>query len=286
MCTDCCVGCVVSDNDPALVLQKVNTVEPVEGAPFSTSKTIELRLASEPMYDVTVYVQSGAFLSSDNALLPDDEQVVFQDTAQAAVCFDGITGLRSVAVSGSTHTNACGGAREVATGSTDQGHMLIASVKSGKVLLTSATTGEYSSVSVDVSTYGASGSHAKSLFGSGVAVAGQAAGANPASAGTFTGTFTAYEFGSGKAEDLVIAVDGIEYTVTLSTNIGSVAALAAAINARKALTKTVTRVGTAQAWNGRTKVFACDPSGIFVRPESLKDAGPGNAQNSHMNDTV
>jgi hypothetical protein len=37
------------------------------------------------------------------------------------------------------------------------------------------------------------------------------------------------------------------------------------------LKKTNTKAGAAQAWDGRRNVFACDPTGVFVRPESYKD---------------
>jgi hypothetical protein len=52
---------------------------------------IVLQLASEPMYDVTVYVQSGPFFStasptSPEDFLPDDEQVIYQDKGQATTC--------------------------------------------------------------------------------------------------------------------------------------------------------------------------------------------------------
>eukprot|EP01050_Picozoa_sp_SAG11_P003895 SAG11_NODE_233_length_11903_cov_4.983650_7_plen_1348_part_00 len=107
----------VTDNDPALVLQQVDAVTgtqnniPTEGEDFHNSDTpdILLRLASEPLYDVTVYLQSGPFFSSDAPsaaldFMPDDEQVIFQDKGQYDVCFDTETGLRSV---DGDHANLC-----------------------------------------------------------------------------------------------------------------------------------------------------------------------------------
>ena len=87
----------ITDDDPAYVLQHDAEIEPMEGQNAADAPTLHLRLASEPMYDVTIYVQSGAFLDAAGAFLPDDEQVVFQDLGQYSVCFDEETGLRSVA---------------------------------------------------------------------------------------------------------------------------------------------------------------------------------------------
>jgi hypothetical protein len=83
----------VADNDPAVVIENVNTARPTEG---SDNSEIKLRLASEPMYPVTVYLQSGPFFtpgevptcdSSYCNMQPDDEQVIFQDKDQFNTCF-------------------------------------------------------------------------------------------------------------------------------------------------------------------------------------------------------
>ena len=95
----------VTDNDPAVVLQKAPANIPTEAVDYhGSSSYVALRLASEPMYDVTVYLQSGPFFSnaapsSANHMLPDDEQVIFQDKAQYDVCFDATSGLRTVSIS-------------------------------------------------------------------------------------------------------------------------------------------------------------------------------------------
>ena len=101
----------ITDDDPAVVIEELDSVTPVEGG---TSPDVKIKLASEPMYDVTVYVQSGAFLDGDGSVLPDDEQVIYQDKGQFEVCFDAVTGLRKVTAAaavdnsvGGAHTNDC-----------------------------------------------------------------------------------------------------------------------------------------------------------------------------------
>ena len=87
----------ITDDDPAVVIENVNEVNPTEGV----DAEIKLRLASEPMYPVTVYLQSGSFFTpgQDPACTtadgvttcnfePDDEQVIFQDNAQFNTCWD------------------------------------------------------------------------------------------------------------------------------------------------------------------------------------------------------
>jgi hypothetical protein len=80
----------VTDDDPAVVIESHNEVEPTEGAPNSA---VSLRLASEPMYPVTVYLQSGAFFADTDGpptaadFQPDDEQVIFQDRGQYETCW-------------------------------------------------------------------------------------------------------------------------------------------------------------------------------------------------------
>jgi hypothetical protein len=261
----------ITDNDPAVVLQKDSVIEPKEGVMFadSAAKSVSLRLASEPMYDVTVYVQSGPFLDGSNPPLPmpDDEQVIFQDKGQASVCFDAVTGLRSVSANGAAHVNDCAAGDTLTTNSADATHPIVATAVGTNVKIESKTVGTSSSVVIDVSAYGASGENAKALFSSGSATAGLVA-----SAGSFTGTFTAYDFSaSNKAEDLVMLVDGLEYILTLDVNCNNAAALVSALNAANKLKKTNTKAGAAQAWDGRRNVFACDPTGVFVRPESYKD---------------
>eukprot|EP01050_Picozoa_sp_SAG11_P000472 SAG11_NODE_14_length_26344_cov_14.209411_10_plen_2210_part_00 len=64
----------------------------VDGGTWTTRGNDELvlKLSSEPMYDVAVYVQSGPFFDgtpSAATILPDDEQVIFQDTAMYETCF-------------------------------------------------------------------------------------------------------------------------------------------------------------------------------------------------------
>ena len=101
----------ITDNDPAYVVEEfaggastnddatltTAGIAPTEGEVAADRPQIKLKLASEPMYDVTVYVQSGDFIAADGTTVqPDDEQVIFQDTAQYAVCFDAVNGLRSV----------------------------------------------------------------------------------------------------------------------------------------------------------------------------------------------
>ena len=72
---------------------------------------VVLQLASEPMYDVTVYVQSGAFFSTTTPtgpddFLPDDEQVIFQDKGQATTCAVAASGLMSDATGVMSHATA------------------------------------------------------------------------------------------------------------------------------------------------------------------------------------
>ena len=94
----------IVDDDPAVVIENYNEVNPTEGGPDAE---IKLRLASEPMYPVTVYLQSGSFFNagavpgeectgcddiSDNEcdscfFSPDDEQVIFQDKYQYETCW-------------------------------------------------------------------------------------------------------------------------------------------------------------------------------------------------------
>lgn len=117
----------ITDNDPAYVLQHDNEIEPTEGEDASDAPELKLRLASEPMYDVTIYVQSGSFLDAAGEFLPDDEQVVFQDAGQYNVCFDEETGLRSTSDTavdteavGGVQTNDCSNDGTVANGATLQ----------------------------------------------------------------------------------------------------------------------------------------------------------------------
>ena len=85
----------ITDDDPAVVIENANEVNPTEGI----NAEIKLRLASEPMYPVTVYLQSGSFFTpgedptctTDNSVTtcnfePDDEQVIFQDGPQVHQC--------------------------------------------------------------------------------------------------------------------------------------------------------------------------------------------------------
>jgi len=96
----------ITDNDPAVVIENHNDVNPTEG---STDSNIKLRLASEPMYPVTVYLQSGEFFKpgetpvcdtgSDGKFYcnfePDDEQVIFQDEDEYSTCWDMNSTLRT-----------------------------------------------------------------------------------------------------------------------------------------------------------------------------------------------
>ena len=83
----------INDNDPAVVMENRNTMTPTEGGDNSE---IKLRLASEPMYPVTIYLQSGPFFTPGETpvcdengcnMQPDDEQVIFQDKDQYNTCF-------------------------------------------------------------------------------------------------------------------------------------------------------------------------------------------------------
>jgi len=91
----------ITDDDPAVVIEDKNDATPTEGGPDSR---IRLRLASEPMYPVTVYLQSGSFFTPGETpactttgtgqdkktscnFKPDDEQVIFQDEAQYHTCW-------------------------------------------------------------------------------------------------------------------------------------------------------------------------------------------------------
>ena len=83
----------IADNDPAVVIENTHTAQPIEG---SENSEIKLRLASEPMYPVTVYLQSGPFFTPGEEpicdstycnMQPDDEQVIFQDKNQFNTCF-------------------------------------------------------------------------------------------------------------------------------------------------------------------------------------------------------
>ena len=87
----------ITDDDPAVVIENANEVNPTEGG---ANAEVKLRLASEPMYPVTVYLQSGPFFvpgeeptcvteagETECNFLPDDEQVIFQDQAQFNTCW-------------------------------------------------------------------------------------------------------------------------------------------------------------------------------------------------------
>ncbi len=87
----------ITDDDPAVVIENANEVNPAEGG---ANAEVKLRLASEPMYPVTVYLQSGPFFEpgeeptctttdgeTECNFLPDDEQVIFQDQAQFNTCW-------------------------------------------------------------------------------------------------------------------------------------------------------------------------------------------------------
>eukprot|EP01048_Picozoa_sp_COSAG05_P000292 COSAG05_NODE_8_length_40675_cov_148.837539_1_plen_865_part_10 len=90
----------ITDDDPAVVIENMNDVNPNEDG---SDTLISLRLASEPMYPVTVYLQSGPFFTPGEEpmcgtvtdgnqvgecnFLPDDEQVIFQDVYQSETCW-------------------------------------------------------------------------------------------------------------------------------------------------------------------------------------------------------
>jgi len=84
---------------------------------------VVLQLASEPMYDVTVYVQSGPFFSTDSPsspddFLPDDEQVIYQDKGQATTCVLAADGVASDSsgVLNSQQTAGANSVRDAKTG--------------------------------------------------------------------------------------------------------------------------------------------------------------------------
>ena len=108
----------ITDNDHAVVVQTLNTngqLTPEEGYDYHSTQSsgcadgdgtneynacsswstrgadaLIIKLSSEPMYDVVIYVQSGPFFDGVPAaatILPDDEQVIFQDMAQVETCF-------------------------------------------------------------------------------------------------------------------------------------------------------------------------------------------------------
>ena len=94
----------------------------------------------------------------------------------------------------------------------------VVSEASGNILITSSSAGRDSSVTIG----DASGTNAAALFGSGMAVAGQARG------GMYTSTsFTAWDF-SGN-ENLVVIVDGVDQTFVLSTVMTSAADVVTAL---------------------------------------------------------
>ena len=85
----------ITDNDPAILIES-NKVLSVTEEP-TANNYISYRLASEPMYDVTVYLQSGEFFDpaqtpTVDTALPDDEQLIFQDDTQYNTCFHHSTG--------------------------------------------------------------------------------------------------------------------------------------------------------------------------------------------------
>eukprot|EP01052_Picozoa_sp_SAG31_P000781 SAG31_NODE_23_length_33717_cov_17.863585_1_plen_782_part_10 len=109
----------ITDNDHAVAVQELNTnnqLTPEEGHDVHGTQSsgcttadvdeynectssnwaqrgpdkLVLSLSSEPMYDVVIYVQSGPFFDgtpSASTILPDDEQVIFQDLGQFETCF-------------------------------------------------------------------------------------------------------------------------------------------------------------------------------------------------------
>ena len=133
----------VTDNDKAVVLEAAENLTPGEGYDYhsaestgcatvtaelehndcltdvagegvgtwtSGSDLVKLKLSSEPLYDVTVYVQSGAFFSgtpSATTLQPDDEQVIFQDMAQWETCFTTATGFYEATCAPATTVPGC-----------------------------------------------------------------------------------------------------------------------------------------------------------------------------------
>jgi len=84
MCTDS------SDSALASIVDMQTCLATTGNKWLGGNDQLKIKLASEPMYDVTVYVQSGGFLtagtttspSTPTALEPDDEDVIFQDVGQ------------------------------------------------------------------------------------------------------------------------------------------------------------------------------------------------------------
>jgi hypothetical protein len=104
----------IKDDDPAVVIESLNDVSPTEGLGEKESAEIKLRLASEPMYPVTVYLQSGKFFDEKKYpgqngpvctstagsthkcnFKPDDEQVIFQDKYQYETCWTTASKVRT-----------------------------------------------------------------------------------------------------------------------------------------------------------------------------------------------
>ena len=87
----------IADDDPAVLIESAKLVLCSENPLADCS--IAYRLASEPLYDVTVYLQSGDYFDPTDPVptvdtaLPDDEQVIFQDSAQYDTCYDWETGF-------------------------------------------------------------------------------------------------------------------------------------------------------------------------------------------------
>jgi hypothetical protein len=87
----------ITDDDPAILIESAKLVPCTEDPLDDCS--IAYRLASEPLYDVTVYLQSGNYFDpatpvpTVDTARPDDEQVIFQDIAQYNTCYDFETGL-------------------------------------------------------------------------------------------------------------------------------------------------------------------------------------------------
>ena len=97
---------------------------------------IKIRLASEPMYDVTVYMQSGVFFEEGKTattatMLPDDEQLMFQDKGQYETCYTSATGVvvECPAVKVNTKVHGCDAHGHFVTGQSywDQSAMELSS---------------------------------------------------------------------------------------------------------------------------------------------------------------
>merc|ERR1719181_350041 len=175
-------------------------------------------------YTSTAYVAANKRLRSHNQLHNSAAVVATQGSNQIKIT-SASTGVTStIAIDASSGANAkamLGGA-----GTTVSGSSAKAVASGANIIITSESIGTGSTVTV----HSSSGTRANALLGSNpTAAAGQAVnGPVAATSGTLTAQFAAQNFAS--PENLVLVIDGIQHTITLSTNLDTVAKAADAIH--------------------------------------------------------